>query len=280
MSDAQRVLVVTDSTSDIPTHLVRELGIEIVPLSITFGSTSFRDGIDLTPIEFLDKLRASPSLPTTSQPPVSAFEAVFREVLKRGLEVVCITISSGLSGTFNAARLAAEAVDPARITVVDSLATTMQQGWVVIAAARRARQGADAGDVAAEAQSARSRVKLYAVLRTLDYVHKGGRIGKAQHLVGTALAIKPILSVVDGIVVPVERVRTWKKAVTRISDLITSTPTDIIVLHSDNLDDAHVVEDQLRRTYPEARMELDIAGATISTYAGPGAIGVAALYPE
>jgi len=121
---------------------------------------------------------------------------------------------------------------------------------------------------------------MYAVLQTLDYVYKGGRIGRAQQLVGSALAIKPILSIVEGVLVPVERVRTWKKAIARAGDLITPTPSDVIVLHSDNFADAQSVAAGLSLTYPEATMEITFVGATITTYAGPGAIGVAALYPE
>jgi DegV family protein with EDD domain len=208
MADLQPVLVVTDSTSDIPKHVVDELGIVVIPLNVMFGSDSFRDGIDLAPLQFLERLQNSASLPTTSQPPVTAFESVFQEAIDRGQAVVCVTISAELSGTHNAARLAAESVDPERIQVIDSRATTMQLGWVVIDAAREARRGMGLDQVASRARSAISRVKLFAVLQTLDYVYKGGRIGKAQQLVGSALAIKPILSVVDGVVVPFERVRT------------------------------------------------------------------------
>jgi DegV family protein with EDD domain len=110
-------------------------------------------------------------------------------------------------------------------------------------------------------------------------VHKGGRIGKAQQLVGSALAIKPILSIVDGELIPVERVRLWKKAVARVTELVTPTPTDIIVLHSENLEDARQVAEHLGSLYPQAQLDIGYAGAVITTYAGPGAIGVAALYP-
>jgi DegV family protein with EDD domain len=280
VSEHQRVLVVTDSTADIPAAMARDLGIEVVPLRVSFGNETFRDGIDLSPEQFVDRLVASPELPKTSQPPVTDFEEVFRGALERGQDVVCITISADLSGTHNAARLAAESVDTERVLVVDSRATTMQQGWVVVAAARLAREGADAASVAAEARDAIGRVKLAAVLQTLDYVYKGGRIGRASQLVGSALGIKPVLSFIDGVLMPVERVRTWKKAMARVPQLIGPTPTDIIVLHSRNLEDAQNLAETFRRAYPEARVSVDFVGATILTYAGPGAIGVAALYPK
>jgi DegV family protein with EDD domain len=150
----------------------------------------------------------------------------------------------------------------------------------VVAAARKANEGGSREDVAAEARDAISRVGLFAVLRTLDYVYKGGRIGKATQMVGSALAIKPIVSFVDGVLVPLERVRTWKKAVTRVTDLVRPTPSDILVLHSGNLEDATTVANTLQQRYPSASIGIDYAGATIGTYAGPGAIATTALYPR
>lgn len=278
MAERHAVLVVTDSTADIPEDMARDHGIVVVPLSITFGSESFRDGIDLSPTEFIARLEASPTLPTTSQPPVTAFEEVFRSAIERGQDVVCVTVSSGLSGTFNAARLAAEAVDADRIRIIDSRSASMAVGWVAIAAARAAKSGVSLAEVAQVATEAVSRVRLYAVLQTLDYVHKGGRIGKAQQLVGSALGIKPILTIADGILQPLERVRLWKRAVSRMTELITPGPTDIMVLHSDNLPDAERVAADLRQAHPNASVGIGFVGATIITYAGPGAIGIAALY--
>jgi DegV family protein with EDD domain len=274
----QPVLVVTDSTSDMPESLSADLAMTVVPLRVAFGEETFRDGIDLAPTAFLDRLTSSPVLPKTSQPPVTDFEAVFQAAIGRGQDVVCITISSHLSGTFNAARLAAESVSPDRIRVIDSRSVTMQLGLIAVAAARVARNGGSLDDVAAEATAAIDRVKLVAVLQTLDYVYKGGRIGKASQLVGSALAIKPILSVVNGVLVPIERVRTWKKAVGRLPEMIPPTPTDIAVLHSRNEPDARALIERLRASYPETRFSFGYAGAVITTYAGPGAVGIAALY--
>lgn len=282
MAEVRRVAIVTDSTADLTADLADELGITVVPLSISFGTDTFRDGIDLTPQEFLDRLERSRSLPKTSQPPVTAFEQVFGDAIAANHDVVCITISSDLSGTHNAARLAADATSSDRIHVIDSRSTTMQQGWVVVAAARVASQGASAAEVVAEATAAIPRAKLFAVLKTLDYVYKGGRIGRARQLVGAALAIKPVLSIVDGVLVPVERVRTWKRALARATDLISDLPgpTDIVVLHSGNLPDAETTAAVLRHRFPAAWVTISYAGAAISTYAGPGAIGIAALLPE
>jgi DegV family protein with EDD domain len=256
-----------------------KLGIEVVPLTVTFGSTSYLDGVDVTPEEFLTRLKASAVLPTTSQPSISTFTAAFQSAIDAGEDVVCITISAELSGTFNSARLAAQEMDGDRVRVVDSRGATMQIGWVVVAAARAAQAGASVSEVEAAAYAAIPKVKLFALLQTLDYVYKGGRIGRAQHMIGSALSIKPIIGVTDGVVEPVERVRTWKKAVARTIDLITPTPTDILVLHTDNLPDATHVASALGDRYPSASIGIGKAGTVITTYVGPGCIATSALYP-
>lgn len=278
MSDSRPVRVITDSTSDLPPSVRQALGIDVVPLTVTFGTTSYADGVDITPTEFLAKLRSSSNLPTTSQPSMPTFGAAFQSAIDDGCDVVCITISSELSGTFNSARLAAEDIGSERITVIDSRTTTMQLGWIAVAAARAAGSGANAIEVAAAAEHAISHSSLFAVLQTLDYVYKGGRIGRAQHLFGSALAIKPIITLRDGVVEPFERVRTWKKAVGRLVDLVEPTPTDIMVLHSDNLGDAEQMATTLQTRYPTAKVDIGLAGAIIMTYAGPGAVAVTALY--
>lgn len=279
MSEARKVRVITDSTADIPAPLREQYGIEVVPLTVQFGGESFEDGVDITPQEFLSRLRDSETLPTTSQPSTTKFADAFNRAFEEGLDVVCITISSELSGTYNAARLATEQVDRGRVQVIDSRGTTMQQGWIVVEAARAALEGGDLDTVARRATRAMGRSNLFAVLQTLDYVYKGGRIGRAQAVVGSALAIKPVLGVIDGVVTPIERVRTWKKALSRATELAASTgaPSDIAVLHADNVADAEATATALRARFPNANIVVDWAGSTITTYAGPGAIGIMTL---
>ena len=279
MSDARKVRVITDSTSDLPASLREQHGIEVVPLTVQFGGESFRDGVDITPQQFLSRLVASDTLPTTSQPSTTQFVDAFGHAIEAGEDVLCVTISADLSGTFNAARLAAEQIGSERVRVLDSRATTMQLGWIAVAAARTAGEGADLAAVAERATEAMGRAHLYAVLQTLDYVYKGGRIGRAQAIVGSALAIKPVLGVIDGVVTPIERVRTWKKALARATELAATTgaPTDIAVLHADNLGDAEETAAILRGRHPSANIVVDWAGSTITAYAGPGAIGIMTL---
>lgn len=276
MSNDRRVRVVTDSGSDIPRHLCVELGIRTVPLSINFPNESLKDSIDISAQEYIARLQKAAQLPSTAQPSVQDFADVFRRELDAGLDVVCITISSLLSGTHNAARLAADEVDASRVHIVDSRAATMQQGWTVIEGARAAQGGADVAEVIAAAEAAIPKCFTFAVLQTLDYVYKGGRIGRVQHAFGSALGIKPIVGFAEGVLTPYERVRTWKKAVGRVIDLASSRGDvlDLAVLHTDNLADAQQVERQLRDRYPEANIVIDWAGPTISTYSGPGALGI------
>ena len=279
MTDPRRVLVVTDSTSDIPTALRDQYEITVVPLNVTFGNDTFEDGVDITPSEYLERLTQEKDLPKTSQPPSTRFASIFSEAIDRGMNVLCITISSELSGTYNSARLAAEQFDAERIRAVDSRSTTMQLGWIVIEAARAVQDGANLDEAALRATEAIDRANCFAVLQTLDYVYKGGRIGRASHIVGSALGIKPVLNFVDGILTPIERVRTWKKALARAIDLAATTgePQDIAVLHSDNLEDAETTADALRQRLPDANIIIDWTGSTILTYAGPGAIGILTL---
>jgi DegV family protein with EDD domain len=278
-SNQQRVTVVTDSTADVPAEIAAELGIVTVPLRINFGQESLRDQIDLTTEELIRRMESAPALPTTSQPTPAEFAATFQEQVDAGSDVVCVTIGDLLSGTHRSALTGAEQVAPDRITVVDGATTTMHLGWAVIEGARAARAGADRETVATAVRDARARSNLFVVLRTLDYVYKGGRIGKVGQLVGSALNIKPIISVRDGRVTAIERVRTWKKAVRRLVELAQDEGdlSDIMVLYVDDRSDADVVLAELRERFPNANVGITRAGAVITTHVGPGAIAVATL---
>ncbi len=276
MSNQRSVCVVTDSTSDIPAHLREELGIEVVALSINFENETLLDGVDISAEQYVERLRTLEKLPSTAQPTVDQFQKAYKKGLDAGMDVVCVTISSGLSGTNNSANLAAEQLDPAKIRVIDSQNATMAHGWVAIEAARAAQGGATLDEVVQVANTARDNVQFYALLESLDYVYKGGRIGRASHMVGSALGIKPILSIDDGTVSVVERVRTWKKALKRMIEVASSQGEllDVAIMHTDNLPEAQSVLNELKTRFPGAHFEIMFAGPTIATYAGPGAVGI------
>jgi DegV family protein with EDD domain len=272
----RKVVVVTDSTSDIPSDRARDLNILIVPLSIRFGDEVFLDRVEMTQAEFLDRLKASPDLPKTSQPSVMQFEETFREAIDADNNIVCITIASTLSGTFNSARLASESVGSDRVRVVDSKTVSMALGWAVMAAAGAAQDGATADEVVSVAESTLERAQLYAVLETLDYVQRGGRIGRASHLIGSMLSIKPILTVRDGEVTPLERVRTWNKALDRISEIARShQPLEALAIaHAGNPEDAQRLSQEIGSLVNPENLILCDVGPVIATYAGPGAVGI------
>lgn len=275
----RRVQVVTDSTADIPDAEVSRYHISVVPLRVQFGDETFLDRVEISADEFVERLRGSSKLPTTSQPPVAAYESAFQQAIHQDVDVVCVCLTAGLSGTYNAARLAAESVDSDRITVIDSLSASMATGWCAIAAAKAAAAGASRQEVVDAAESARGRYQLYAALDTLEYLHKGGRIGRAQQLVGSMLSMKPIVAIEEGEVRPVERVRTWSKALDRMVALATAQGTleSLAVLHVGNSDDAERVADQLRDLVGDGEIIIGDIGPVVATYSGPGAIGIVTL---
>ena len=280
-SAGRPVAIVVDSTADLPPELAHALDIAVVPLIVRFGERTFRDGVDLTPSAFLAELTASTASPSTSQPAVADFQTAFQTALDAGKDVVCLTIASQLSGTHNAARLAAEAVVPqgGRVRVVDSGTVSGQLGLVAIEAARAALAGASPDEIVAAVRSALTRSQIYVVLETLEYLQKGGRIGRAQALLGAVLSVKPIVTVQEGTVVPLERVRTWRKALDRIAELgRAKAPLEALAIyHAGNPDDAKVLTDRLADLVPPDRLLLGEIGPVVATYGGPGLVGIAPL---
>lgn len=275
------IAVVTDSTSDIPPQLTRELGIRVVPTLISFDGEVFRDRVELPPEDFYARLERSERPPTTSQPPPVAFETVYSELAEEGHEgVVSIHLPRELSGTFNSAWTAAQAVsERIRVEVLDSRNVVMAMGWAVITAARRAREGAGLEEVAQAARETFPLLRVWAVLDTLEYLQRGGRIGKVQALVGTMLNVKPLLVVEDGEVRPLERVRTKKRGVERLIEIAEAHAPfrELAILHTRDAQGAEALAEALDRLFPRQRMVLFEAGPTIGVHAGPGALGLCAV---
>lgn len=274
-SAGRPVTVVVDSTSDLMADLRARHGIVAVPLTVSFGDQSYKDDVDLTRAEFLQKLTTSTVTPTTSQPPVTAFVDAFRAVLDAGNDVVCLTIAQELSGTFNAARLAAESLDSARIRIVDSRTVSIHTGQAALAAARLAATGAGMEAVAETALATLARGQIFVVLETLEYLRRGGRIGKAQALVGSVLSLKPVLTIREGVVIPLERVRTWRKAQERMIELVREqAPLESLALyHVGNQPGAEALAERLSDLIPVSEILIGDIGSVVTTYAGPGALG-------
>jgi DegV family protein with EDD domain len=271
--------VVTDSTADLQPAVQERLGAAVVPLIINWDGKTYRDKIDLDQAEFYRRLRSSKSLPRTGAPSLAAFEAVFREQLKQHDALVSINLAARLSGTYEVARRAAESVDPRRIAVVDSGSVSVCLGWLAETAADLARQGGRLAEIVERLEEVRSRVRILALLETLEFLQRGGRIGRAAALAGTLLSVKPILSVKDGEVAPVERVRTMKGALRRLVELVVAQgPVERLgVIDADAAANATEVEQHLRERYPDLAVERGELGPVVGTHGGPGVVGVGIL---
>ena len=274
------VQVVTDSTADLPRELVESQGIAVVPLTVRFGTEEFRDGVDITPEAFLHKLESSPLLPTTAQPSPKTFEGVYQEILTRGQDAVSIHISAKLSGTMNSARLARQELgDPPGIAIVDSQWTSMALGLIVLAAGREAARGAGWDDVVTATRSAMRRVRLLLFVDTLEYLQRGGRIGKAQAFLGGLLSVKPLITLKDGEVYPEERVRTRSRALERLRSWADGLGDieEFCALHIDSPGDAEALRQHVQGRHRTAQAHITPVGPVIASHVGPGAVGLAAL---
>jgi DegV family protein with EDD domain len=271
------VRVVTDSACDLPDDLVERLGIEIVPLTIRFGDEELIDRKELTTGEFWRRLASSSVLPETAAPSPGAFEQAFRGLVDDGATgIVCINLSSKLSGTMQSAEVAATALEGVcPVEVVDSLHVSMGLGNLCLAAARRAADGDSLSDIVTNVLDQRARTKLYGTLDTLEYLKKGGRIGGARALLGSMLSIKPVVEVLDGKVEEAGKVRTRSKALRLLADRVKEHEPleNLAVLHGDAPDLDQLLE-LLDPMVARDQIVVGQIGPVIGTHAGPRVIGV------
>ncbi len=277
------VRIVTDSTCDLPPAMAEQFGITVVPLTVFFGEEPLLDGVEIGPDEFYERMQASPGVPRTSQPSVELFQEAYAQVGQEGVEIVSIHISSKLSGTMNAAQVAREVLKhEMHIDLIDSYNTSLGLGLIVLEAARSANSGASLPEVVATARRAMDRVSVHVLVDTLEYLQKGGRIGRARSLMGSVLSIKPILHVEDGEVAPFERVRTRGKALERMYEIAAGMPRskEMFVAAGGPQDDALAMIERLRPQLPHTELHVASIGPVVGVYTGPNAIGVAALERE
>jgi DegV family protein with EDD domain len=275
------VRVVVDSTADIPAERARELGIEVVPLTVLFGDESFRDGVDLDGPSFYRRLTTSPVVPTTSTPPPALFEETYRKLVAGGATgILALHIGSGLSATYSVSRTAADAVTAdagVPIEILDSRSVSAGFGLPAEILAQEARTGAGLAELKAHGESLLSRVHLYAVLDTLEYLQRGGRIGRAKAMVGTLLNVKPLLEVRDGQVLPLENVRTRAKAQERIGQLVAQLGDLEAVAIAQSDDTAGQQLLKVARAFWNGPVEMFSLGPVVGTHAGPGAGALVAI---
>jgi DegV family protein with EDD domain len=281
---AKPVQIVTDSTAELPPDVVQDLGITVVPLQVIFGEESFRDGVDLTSDEFFRRLADSSDLPTTSQPSVGEFKQFYEDLAGRTDRILSVHLSSGFSGTVDAARWAAAALDDrCQIEIIDSGVVSMAMGMAVIAAARAAREGADLEACAETARSVLRRLRIAVALDTLEYLRRGGRIGRAQAFLGGLLRLKPILTIRDGEAFPLTRVRTHRKALEALLRLSVEEVGDVAeaaVMHATTPEDARSLVEEIERRHPGIPVHLGRFGPVLGVHGGPGMIGMVAVAAE
>lgn len=275
-----KVAVVTDSTANLPDEVLAQYSIEIVPLQVIFGEESLRDGVDISPTEFYTRLRQTKVNPSTSQPSPADFQAVYQRLLDEGYEVISIHISGKLSGTMDSAIQAKNMLPGRKIELVDSNSTAMALGFAALQTARAAANGASLEDCRMIAEKAKYHIGALFVVSTLEYLHRGGRIGGAAAFLGTALGLKPVLELKDGRIEAIERVRTMSKATDRLLDLLEDRiggkrPVRLSTLHADAPEAVGALADKVRARFnPDELFDSEVS-PVLGTHAGPGTLGIA-----
>ncbi len=273
------VALVTDSTAYLPPELIERYHITVVPLYVRFGEEVFRDGVDMTPEQFYARLRTSPVMPATSQPSAGDFLEVYHRLIEGGASaIVSIHISTKMSGTVASALLAKEQIPDFPLFVVDSFSTSMGLGFQVLEAAQRLEAGRPAEEVVRAVEALREHIRILFVVDTLEFLHRGGRIGGAQAFLGSLLNVKPLLTVRDGQVDAVERVRTKRRAVQRMLEILVSEvgdrPVRAAVIQGGAPEEGGNLGEEVRSRLNCHELYMAELSPVIGTHAGPGTVGV------
>jgi DegV family protein with EDD domain len=282
-----RVAIVTDSAADLPPEVAARLGVHVVPLFVRFGSEEFRAGVNLAPEEFWTRMTAPDApFPTTAAASPGTFAETYRRCFDQGADsVVCVSVGSKLSATIKSALLGVQEVPAREIHVVDSTQASMGVGLLVVMAAEMAVAGASGAEIAAEIRARVSDVSLFVALDTLEYLRKGGRISATQAAIGTVLSIKPIITITDGAVETVDKIRTRAKARDHVLDLLTETSLErFTLLHTGPSSDVEGFRARIAPRLPgspdPAAVPATIIGPSVGPHVGPGCIGGVGLRPR
>ena len=279
-----KIAIVTDSTAYLPKAFVDQHNIRVVPLTIHWDDTTYKDGIDITASEFYEKLTKAPNIPTTSQPPVDEFLQVYEELAADHDGIIVPLISSGISGTVSSAKTAATMFSQVPVEVIDTLSTASGLALVVKAVAQVIGDGKNTNEIKQYAEAVVDRLSLFFAVNTLEFLHKGGRIGGASRYFGAALSIKPILYLNDqGKIDSLEKVRTKKKAIEKLIELTAEkaagNPVHVGIMHANALEEAKYIQKQLMSQLECRESELYEISPVIGTHVGPGTLGIG-VYPE
>jgi DegV family protein with EDD domain len=276
-----KVAVITDSTAYIPQDLVDDYHIVVLPQVLIWNGDTMEDGVDIQPTEFYQRLEQSDEIPTTSQVTIKSFKDAYQRLNEEGYDILNVLISDELSGTLDSAIQALEFCPEATVETVNSKNVAMSLGFIVLEAARAAAEGATLAECKQIAEEAKNRVGVVFAVDTLEFLHKGGRIGGATRFLGTALKLKPILEVTGGRVEAIERVRTSKKAHHRLVELLQERTQEydaiqVASLHANALEDAQaLLEDAQNHLDKITKTVFTQVSPVVGTHAGPGTVGLA-----
>ena len=275
-----KVALITDSTAYIPQEYIDQYSIYVAPQVLIWGDESFEDGVDIQPSEFYTRLKTAKVMPSTSQVTPATFNKLFAELVPQDKQILAILIGTYLSGTIASAIQAKDNFPDATIEIVDSNTTAMALGFQVLAVARAIAQGATLRECISLAEEARNHVGVVFAVDTLEFLHRGGRIGSASRFLGTALNIKPILEVTGGRVEAIERVRTRRKSLERMIELVEEriagrTPLRLATLHANAPEEAQELLEESTKKLNAIEKVFSEVSPVVGTHAGPGTIGVA-----
>jgi DegV family protein with EDD domain len=275
-----KVCIITDSTAYIPEELLQKYDIHVAPQVLIWGDETFRDGVDIMPAEFYARLENSKIIPSTSQVTPGTFQEMFAELLDQDCQILAVLLSPSLSGTVASAMQARGMFSNADIEIVESNSTAMALGFQALVAAKAALEGCTLDECKALAEKACQHSGVVFAVDTLEFLHRGGRIGGGTRFLGTALSIKPILEVKNGHIEGIEKVRTRKKSLTRLLELTEERiagrkPIHLAVLHANAEDEAKDLIDQCSKRFDASELFLTEVSPVIGTHAGPGTVGLA-----
>lgn len=277
---SKKVAIVTDSTAYIPVEIRKDLQIEMIPLNVIFGEKSYQEEWDITTDEFYEKMKTATELPKTSQPAIGQFVELFEQLSVKGFEqVVTIHLSSQISGTYQSALSAGEMVEGIDVFGFDTEVSCAPQAYYVLEAAKAAKAGADADEILEKLAFMKKTAKAYFMVDDLNHLHRGGRLSGAQLVVGNLLKIKPILHFEEGKIVPFEKVRTEKKALARLLDLLEQDVAQggsyyATVIHANRLDGAEPLAKTIQERFPDVKVDISFFGPVIGTHLGAGSLGL------
>lgn len=273
-----KVALVTDSTSYLPEKIINKYNISIIPLNVVFENESYREGFDITTTEFYEKVKVEKELPTTSQPSIGELVNLYEALSKEYDAVISIHISQTLSGTYEASKVAGRMVEDIEVYSVDSRITTIAQGFLVMEAAKMIQEGIAVEKIVTQLNNYTKNMRAYFMVDDLSHLQRGGRLSGAQKLVGSLLNIKPVLHIKDGTILPFEKIRSKKKALTRIlslleKDAMNKSIKKVAFIHANNEAGAIELQKLFQDKYPNIETYTSYFGPVIGTHIGEGSLG-------